>query len=192
MAVYIALLRAVNVGGKNLVSMAALKAMMEELGFAGARSLLQSGNLIYDAGRRKPDALEILLEKETEKRFGVRPDYFVRDAAEWSEAVAHNPFPREAKDDPGRLHVLTLKSAPSAVQVNALRAAIKGPETIGTWTRHADPDYPEGAGNSETDAAPDRSQTRNARHRPQLEHGAEASGAAGTDLKKRTGRPRSR
>jgi uncharacterized protein (DUF1697 family) len=145
---HIALLRAVNVGGKNLVSMAALKAMMEELGFAGARSLLQSGNLIFDAGRRKPDALEILLEKETAKRFDASPDYFVRDAAEWSEVVAHNPFPREAKDDPGRLHVLTLKAAPSAVQVNALRAAIKGPETVRTWTRHAYIYYPDGAGNS--------------------------------------------
>ena len=148
MTAHIALLRAVNVGGKNLVSMAALKAMMEELGFSGARSLLQSGNLIFDAGRRKPDALEALLEKETEARFGVRPDYFVRAAAEWREIIAHNPFPREAEDDPARLHVLALKAAPSAVQVKALRTAIKGPETFGTWTRHAYIYYPDGAGNS--------------------------------------------
>jgi uncharacterized protein (DUF1697 family) len=148
MTAHIALLRAVNVGGKNLVPMVDLKAMMEELGFAGTRSLLHSGNLVFDAGRRKPDALEALLEKETEARFGVRPDYFVRAAAEWSEIVAHNPFPREAKDDPARLHVLTLKAAPSAAQVNALRAAIKGPETVRTWTRHAYIYYPDGAGNS--------------------------------------------
>jgi len=148
MTAHIALLRAVNVGGKNLVSMAALKAMMEDLGFAGARSLLQSGNLIFDAGRRKPDGLEALLEKETEKRFGARPDYFVRGAAEWSEAVAHSPFPREAKDDPARLHVLALKAAPSAAQVKALRTAIKGPETVETWKRHAYIYYPDGAGNS--------------------------------------------
>ena len=145
---HIALLRAVNVGGKNLVSMAALKAMIEDLGFAGARSLLQSGNLIFDAGRRKADALELLLEKETDKRFGARPDYFVRDGAEWSEVLTHNPFSREAKTDPSRLHVLTLKVAPSAAQVNALRAAIKGPETVKTWTRHAYIYYPDGAGNS--------------------------------------------
>jgi uncharacterized protein (DUF1697 family) len=148
MTAHIALLRAVNVGGKNLVPMAALKAMMEELGFPGTRSLLHSGNLIFDAGRRKPDALEAFLEQETETRFGVRPDYFVRSAAEWSEIIAHNPFPREAKDDPGRLHVLALKAAPSAAQVNALRAAIKGPETVRTWTRHAYIYYPDGAGNS--------------------------------------------
>ncbi len=148
MTTHIALLRAVNVGGKNLVPMVALKAMMEELGFAGTRSLLQSGNLIFDAGRRKPDALEAFLEKETEKRFGARPDYFVRDAAEWSEVVAHNPYPREAMDDPGRLHVLALKTAPSAAQVKMLRAAIKGPETMRTWTRHAYIYYPDGAGNS--------------------------------------------
>jgi len=148
MATHIALLRAVNVGGKNLVSMTALKAMFEELGFAGTRSLLHSGNLVFDAGRRKPDALEVVLEKETEACFDVRPDYFVRSAAEWSEIIAHNPFPREAKDDPGRLHVLTLKLTPSPAQVSALRAAIKGPETFSTWTRHAYIYYPDGAGNS--------------------------------------------
>lgn len=148
MSAHIALLRAVNVGGKNIIPMPALKAMFEALGFAGARSLLNSGNFVFDPGRRKPDALESLLEKETEKRFGARPEYFVRAAAEWDEIIAHNPFPREAKNDPARLHVLTLKAAPSSAQVKALRDAIKGPESVGAWTRHAYIYYPDGSGNS--------------------------------------------
>jgi len=148
MTTYIALLRGINVGGKNIIAMAALRAMFEALEFANARTLLQSGNVLFDAPARKTAELETFLETETKKRLKAEPEYFVRTAQEWNEVLAHNPFPREAKADPARLHVMALKTEPSAAELKALQAAIKGRETVGLWKRQAYVYFPDGAGNS--------------------------------------------
>ena len=148
MTTYIALLRGINVGGKNIIAMAALKAMFEGLGHENVRSLLQSGNILFDAPARKANEFESLLETETKKRLKAEPDYFVRTAKEWREVLAGNPFTREAKSDPARLHVLALKTQPSREQAKALRDAIKGRETFELGKGHAYVYFPDGAGNS--------------------------------------------
>ena len=99
---HVALLRAVNLAGINAVSMAGLRGLLEELGFSEVRSLLQSGNLVFDDDRRTPAELERLLEEATMEKLGVRTDYFIRTSREWNKLIAANPFPREAREDPGR------------------------------------------------------------------------------------------
>ena len=148
MTICIALFRAINVGGRNMVAMAALKEMFAAAGFPQARSLLQSGNIVFGGGAREAGALESLIETETEKRLGLRADCFVRTADEWGEILAHNPFARQAKADPGRLIIMALKSAPGAAQLKALRAAIVGRESVELWKRHAYVYFPDGSGNS--------------------------------------------
>src|SRR5262245_3494305 len=130
MSSHVALLRGINVGGKNLIAMAELRDLVETLGFAGAKTLLQSGNLVFQAGRRKAAQLEKLLEAETAKRFGVAPDYMVRTAEEWQTIIKRNPFSDEATRDPGHLLVICLKNSPNTEEIKALQAAIVGPETI--------------------------------------------------------------
>jgi uncharacterized protein (DUF1697 family) len=147
-ALHIALLRGVNVGGRTKVAMADLRAMLAELGFAEGRTLLQSGNLVFRGDGRKSAALEQLLEAETAKRLDLRTDYFVRTADEWAAVVAANPFADEAKRDPGKLVVLCLKDAPAAKQVETLRDAIKGPETVQADGRQLYIVYPDGIGRS--------------------------------------------
>ena len=149
---HIALLRAVNVGGTGKVPMAELKAMFAKLGFDGAKTLLQSGNVVFDGGKHKPADLEALLEKETEKKFKVRPDYVIRTASEWKKLVAANPFTREAKADPSRLVVLPFKKNPTG-DIEALRAAIKGKETVELIGRDLYAYYPDGQGNSKLTGA---------------------------------------
>src|SRR5438445_4326 len=100
MNTYIALLRGINVGGHNQVSMADLRALLTQLGFADVRSLLQSGNLVFGANGRTATQLERLLDAEAEKRLGLQTDFFVRTAKEWKDVVAHNPFSKEAARDP--------------------------------------------------------------------------------------------
>lgn len=148
MGCYIALLRAINVGGRNRLAMPELKALFARLGFKDARSWLQSGNFVFQGGTDATGELERLFEAETEKHFGARIDYFVRTAEEWREVLAHNPFAREAKADPSHLVVLALKDAPDKAQLRALKDAIKGRETVEIWTRHAFAFYPEGIGDS--------------------------------------------
>jgi uncharacterized protein (DUF1697 family) len=147
MAIQIALLRAVNVAGNSMLSMARLKGMMEELGFE-AQTLLQSGNVVLRNGEIDGEKLEKLLEAETTKRLGLTTDYFVRAAKEWDTAIKANPFPKEAKDDPGHLVLMPLKAAPKAATVKALEAAIKGRERVAAKGKQLYVTYPDGIGRS--------------------------------------------
>src|SRR5579862_5969662 len=90
---YIAVLRAVNVAGHANVAMAELRALVTKLGFRDARSIVQSGNLIFGADPRDGGELERLLENEAEKRLGLRTDIMVRSGEEWIDLVGRNPFP---------------------------------------------------------------------------------------------------
>ena len=154
MAICIALLRAVNVAGYGSVSMSALRTSFEDLGFAGARTLLQSGNVVFDVGSSAAEAIEHRLEAEAAKRLGLRTAFFVRTAVEWAALIAANPFPDEAERDPSHLVALCLKVKPSAAAVAGLQAAIKGPELVRVGSsRHAYISYPAGIGRSKLTAA---------------------------------------
>ncbi len=148
MPVHIAFLRGINVGGRNSVAMADLREMVDGMGFTGARTLLQSGNLVFTAASKSASALEKQLEQETEKRFGVAADYVIRSAKELAQVVAANPFPKEAKADPSHLVVMFLKSATSAKEVQALQEAIKGREIVRGDGKHLYLVYPDGIGES--------------------------------------------
>lgn len=152
MVVQIALLRAVNVGGRKLV-MAELKGMLESLGFADVRTILQSGSVVFGGATRAGDALESFLETETEKRLKLRTDYLVRTAEEWKAIVDRNPFRREAKDDPSHLLVLPMKSAPAPSSLAALQSAIQGREIVRMAGRELYIYYPDGIGESKLTVA---------------------------------------
>ncbi|HEY8087081.1 MAG TPA: DUF1697 domain-containing protein [Polyangiaceae bacterium] len=146
MAVHVALLRAVNVGGRSL-AMAQLREVMQELGLGDARTLLQSGNAVF-ASAKAPAALEAALGKAIANECGLETDVFVRTAKEWEAAIAANPFAQEAKKDPAHLLLMPLASSPTKAQVSALREAIRGPELVETDGRHAYLVYPAGIGTS--------------------------------------------
>ena len=152
MTVHVALLRAVNVGGRSL-AMADLKAMLEALGLGQARTLLQSGNVVLDVAARSGDALESFLEAETQKRLRLKADYLVRTAEEWKTIIADNPFPRQAKDDPARLVLIPLKTAPTETRLSALKGAIKGRESVRANGRELYVVYPDGIGRSKLTVA---------------------------------------
>jgi uncharacterized protein (DUF1697 family) len=131
MSSYIALLRGVNVGGHGKVAMADLKTMLAAMGFANPRSLLQSGNLVFDAkAGTSAGALEKKLHAEIVKRFALKTELFVRTPKEWDELVAGNPFTTEAKNDPSRLLAWVMKEAVPAKAVDNLRDANPGREAL--------------------------------------------------------------
>jgi len=143
---YIALLRAINVGGKNLISMVELRKMLEGLGYSHVQSLLQSGNVVFQSEKKKPSDVETQLEDETKKRFGVSVDYMVRDHAELQAIVKANPFMKFAKEYPAYMHVLFLKSNAAKGAQDALRLAIKGREVVAVNGNVVYAQYPDGAG----------------------------------------------
>jgi len=147
MAVHIALLRAVNVGGRSL-KMGELAAFARDLGFTNPRTLLQSGNLVFECHDRGDAAMEQRLEAKAEARFGFQTDFMVRSTGEWAEMMTANPFCDAARDDPSHLLVMPLKTAPAKGALDALRAAIKGPEQVALVGRDAFLVYPDGIGRS--------------------------------------------
>jgi uncharacterized protein (DUF1697 family) len=128
--------------------MAALRDTVSGLGFTDVATLLQSGNVVFRAPTGAPAAIELLLGRALSRRLAVTTDVFVRSAAEWAAHIRANPFRAEAKADPGRLHLLTLKDAPAPPQVAALRGAIRGRERVGAKGRALYAVYPDGAGRS--------------------------------------------
>jgi uncharacterized protein (DUF1697 family) len=115
---YIALLRAVNVGGRK-VTMAELKTAATKLGYENARTLVASGNLVFDTKKAAPAKLESALEGAIEKTFGLFSEVMVRDPADWAAIVKANPFPKKAKDDPAHLVCVVCKDKPDMDLLNA-------------------------------------------------------------------------
>jgi uncharacterized protein (DUF1697 family) len=110
----IALLRAVNVGGRNLVAMSRAARARRRSGLTDARTLLQSGNCVFDAGRAAPAELERRLERAARERLGLETTFFVRTATEWRDLVAANPFPAEAASRTGTSARLLSQGRPRA------------------------------------------------------------------------------
>jgi uncharacterized protein (DUF1697 family) len=145
---HIALLRGINVGGHRQIGMTDLRNFITQVGLQDARSLLQSGNLIFTSKVRTGAELERFLESEAADRLSLEVDFFVRTPEEWKSVIRQNPFRKEAERDPGHLVVLFLKSAPKAEDVAALQAAITSPEVIRAKGKQAYIFYPNGQGRS--------------------------------------------
>jgi uncharacterized protein (DUF1697 family) len=132
-----------------------LRNFITKVGLQDARSLLQSGNLIFMSSVRTGAELERFLESEAAERLSLEVDFFVRTPEEWKTVIRQNPFRKEAERDPAHLVVLFLKSAPDAEDVAALQADIKGkgPETIIAKGKQAYIFYPNGQGRSKLTTA---------------------------------------
>jgi uncharacterized protein (DUF1697 family) len=139
----VALLRAVNVGGRKL-AMAELRALCAGLGWDGVATYIQSGNVVFTAAG-KAGAIESALERAVERRFALDVPVIVRTAAEWAELAAGNPFPKEP---PNRVMLLLSKAPPAP----GAEAAIEARAAAGERVRRAGDalwfHYPEGAGTS--------------------------------------------
>jgi|SRR5580658_3951220 uncharacterized protein (DUF1697 family) len=153
MTIRIALLRAVNVAGRQPVAMSGLRDLGTALGLEDVRSLLQSGNLVFRSDARSSAGLEGLLEAEAARRLDLRTEFLVRSAKELAEIIANNPFRVEAARDPGHLVVMFLKDAPAAKNVDDLRAAISGREIVAAAGKQLYVVYPDGIGRSRLTSA---------------------------------------
>lgn len=128
MARFVALLRAVNVGGRKL-PMADLRALCGELGWEEVETYIQSGNVLFTAAGR-PDALEAQLEKAIDDRFGLDVPVIVRSAAQWAGYADSNPFPKAARDAPNRLQLLVSKRPPAANAADSLMERADAGEAV--------------------------------------------------------------
>lgn len=150
MSPHIALLRGVNVGGRKVLK-DDLLGLAADVGFAEAKTLLASGNLVL-WGQTGSDAdIEQRLEEGLARRMGLRTEFFVRTPAELKAVIDHNPYPDQAVGHPNHLLVHFLKAPLPAEDEAVLRAAITGPETFVARGRALYVDYPDDVGHSMLD-----------------------------------------
>jgi uncharacterized protein (DUF1697 family) len=148
MAARIALLRGVNLGAAKRVAMADLRRVFEGLGHTGVRTLLQSGNLVFESGAEHEDAVEAKVEQALLDGLGLRTEVFVRGAHAWRDMIVANPFVAEAERDPAHLVLMVLKRAPGDAAQEALDAAVSGRERVRIIGRATYIVYPDGIGES--------------------------------------------
>jgi uncharacterized protein (DUF1697 family) len=109
---YIAFLRAINVGG-HTVKMDALRELFEALGLAAVETFIASGNVIFES-RSKSGALERTIEAELQDKLGYEVITFIRTIDEVAAVAAYRPFSKALMDTAGALNVAFLKEPLSA------------------------------------------------------------------------------
>jgi uncharacterized protein (DUF1697 family) len=121
MALIICLLRAINVGGHNIIKMEALRARFESLGLRGVQTYVQSGNIVFQSGEQDLKRLQDKIQGAIERKFDCRPEVILRTAADWKKVIAANPFARRPGMDPRKLLVMFLAGQPVPGAEKALR-----------------------------------------------------------------------
>jgi uncharacterized protein (DUF1697 family) len=132
----VALLRGINVGRAKRVAMADLCATVEGLGCRDVRTLLNSGNVVFERKRAAPDSLGPGIEKALLKALGVSSRVTVLTVAELRAIVAENPL-LEAAKDPSRLLVAVPQSAADLARLMPLRRHGWAPEALAVGKRAA-------------------------------------------------------
>ena len=124
---YVALLRGINVGGNNLIKMPALKACFEAEGLRDVSTYIQSGNVLFTAGRSRQRTLTGRIEKALSQAFGYEARVVVRSFDEMKATVEHAPKGFGARLSTYRYDVIFLKpplTADAAMRVVIVRPGV--------------------------------------------------------------------
>ena len=142
-----AMLRGINLGKRQLKS-AELKAVVEGMGFTEVKTILASGNVVFEAGDAKPEAIERDLHTALEKAMGLKSEVFVRNRVELAALVEANPFADEARERPSFLVVSFHRDPVDKVAIDRVAAGYDGPERMVVVGRELFTDFPDGQGRS--------------------------------------------
>jgi len=143
----VALLRGINVGGKNLLPMKDLVRLFADAGCADVRTYIQSGNVLFQASPAKAGRLPGVIAQGIADRFGYRTPVLLRTVEELGATIRNNPF-LEAGAPESWLHVLFLASQADALRVAALDPDRSPPDAYAVRGREIYLQCPNGAGNT--------------------------------------------
>jgi uncharacterized protein (DUF1697 family) len=143
-AAYVAFLRGVNLGPSNKISMPALRAMAEDLGYTDVATYINSGNLILSSAK-KPATLEREISNAIKDTFGSRIDVVVRTPAQLKKILAENPYP---DGNPSQVTVAFLAEAPAADAEDKVAAVAKDYEPFAFAGQQVYVNYSQGIGKS--------------------------------------------
>jgi uncharacterized protein (DUF1697 family) len=139
----VALLRAVNVGGRNRIAMEQLRGLLEGLGYGDVRTHLQSGNAVFTAAGSSPEQLGQEIEGALAEQVELAAKVLVRTRAELERAITANPL-LDVADDHARLLVTFLSDAPDREVIAELAPAEFEPDVFAVGEREIYVWYPDG------------------------------------------------
>lgn len=116
MTTYISILRGINVSGRNLIKMDALKKMYAQLGFEQITTYVQSGNVVFTAKKADVKKLGEKISKQIETDFGYQVPVIVLTKTLLQKIVEENPFAGDPQKDSSFLHVTFLAEPPSTYE----------------------------------------------------------------------------
>lgn len=126
--VYAALLRGINVGGKNKIKMTDLKLMFEDIGCTQVETYIQSGNVIFESDLSTVD-VKAAIEQEIEKKFGFTIDVIIRTGEELVQILKNCPFTQqeiktaeELNQEGESMYAALLSEVPAAENLKKLEA----------------------------------------------------------------------
>jgi len=157
MASHVALLRGINVGGKNKVPMAELREVVTSLGHTGVSTYIQSGNVLFTTEETDTAELASALEAAIAGQFGINPAVVVLSRDELARILADNPHRDEP--NPKCVHVAFLGAEPGQELLDRIKAAESaaaakgGRDTITAIGKALYLHTPDGYGNSELSEA---------------------------------------
>ena len=129
MTTFAALLRGINVGTGNRLPMADLRSLLEQLGYSEVRTLLASGNALFDAATGTPADHARILRDALKARFGFDLTVIVKTREELTQAAGENPFASPGHD-PSRVLLAFTADPPSLAALASLATLVAEPEAF--------------------------------------------------------------
>ena len=150
---YVALIRAINVGGNSVISMAELKRMVESLGHTEVTTYIQTGNVVF--ATPSPDRVELAkaLEAKLQTRMKYEAKVFILTPDELQAASRHNPY---GEPDDHQVQVMFLDTPPQPDRVEKLLAMAGNEYKFSVWERVLYYSYPKQVGIGRRTAAGNR------------------------------------
>jgi uncharacterized protein (DUF1697 family) len=128
MPTYISMFRGINIGGHKRIKMDDLRKSFEGLGFEQVKTYIQSGNIVFKAGKASSVALGKKIEARIVSDFGFSASVIVRTGAELGETIAANPFLTQRGIDHEKLHVTFLSDVPTTPALKKLAEFTVAPD----------------------------------------------------------------
>ena len=126
---YIAILRGINVSGKNKILMEDLRSLLSEMKLKDAKTYIQSGNIVFKSdGKLSNEKLATKIEAGIKKKFGFDVPVIVRSEKELQKAIAANPFLKDKKANPERMHITFLSAFPEKKLLGQLESFSSPPD----------------------------------------------------------------
>ncbi len=116
----IAILRGINVSGRNLVKMEILRGMFHALGFANVQTYIQSGNVIFQSEQSNPYELSNKIASEMAETFGFEVPVIVKMKDELIETIGNNPFLKDTEKAISALHATFLSDRPDPEKIGSI------------------------------------------------------------------------